>query len=93
MEQYEQNTDVNVNPPTTSVMPSLQAVVQPETIELKWDNKILRVSNPAHVQQLMRQCEQMRTDLQQLKERHTQLQQSHAQLLRMVQQIQNQLSA
>ena len=58
-------------------------------VELKWENKVLRVPNPEHVRQLARTCAQQAQDLQQLKDRQISMQQQIAQLQRVVQQLQN----
>ena len=90
MDQYEQTDD---EPSAVKQdRGQLQAVVQPHTIELKWDNKVLRVPNPDHVRQLTATCDQLRVDLQELKDKYHRMQSNNAQLLKMIQQIQNQLS-
>ena len=87
MEQYAQlnQTDTPIQPRSTQ----LQAQVLPEIVELKWENKVLRVPNPEHVRQLAKTCAQQATDIQQLKERQISMQQQIQQLQRVVQQIQN----
>jgi uncharacterized protein YlxW (UPF0749 family) len=90
MDQYaQQESDVmQVTPPVLG----LQAQVLPDMVELKWDNKILRVANPEYVRKLAQAHDTQRNELQQLKERHQQLQQQVQQLQRVVQQLTNTIS-
>jgi uncharacterized protein YlxW (UPF0749 family) len=90
MDQYaQQETDTpQVIPPALG----LQAQVMPDMVELKWDNKILRVANPEYVRKLAQSHEMQRNEIQQLKERHQQLQQQVSQLQRVVQQLTNTIS-
>ena len=90
MDQYSQDEDQPMR-----VVPSamgLQAQVMPDIVELKWDNKILRVANPEYVRKLAQSHEMQRNEIQQMKERHQQLQQQVQQLQRVIQQLTNTLS-
>jgi len=82
---YDDNSDTPIMPKSAT----LQAQVLPEIVELKWENKVLRVPNPEHVRQLARTCAQQAQDLQQLKDRQISMQQQIQQLQRVVQQLQN----
>lgn len=90
MDQYAQEEDqpMRVAPPVLG----LQAQVMPDLVELKWDNKILRVANPEYVRKLAQSHEMQRNEIQQMKERHQQLQQQVQQLQRVVQQLTNTIS-
>lgn len=90
MDQYAQS-DQSLTP-TQPKSTQLQAQVLPEIVELKWENKVLRVPNPEHVRQLARVCANQATEIQQLKERQIQMQQQIQQLQRVVQQIQNHMA-
>ena len=87
MDQYAQDDEQSVVPP----MPpqQLQAQVMPQVIELKWENKVLRVPNPDHVRQLAQTCVQQAVEIQQLKERQLSMQNQIQQLQKVVQQLQN----
>lgn len=87
MDQYAQDTPQGVMP-KINTMP-LQAQVLPQVIELKWENQILRVPNPAHVSQLTQTCAQQAVEIQQLKERQISMQTQIQQLQRAIQQLQN----
>ena len=89
MDQYTQS---DTELPNAQKKPhQLQAVVQPQVTELRWEDKILKVPNPAYVRELATECATLRSDLQELRERHQRLQQQYTQLARVVTQIQSQL--
>lgn len=90
MDQYAQQENDVIQVPTNVL--GLQAQVLPELVELKWDNKILRVANPEYVRKLAQSHEIQRNEIQQMKERHQQLQQQVQQLQRVVQQLTNMMS-
>jgi chromosome segregation ATPase len=89
MDQYTQSPQEL--PSTQKTTHQLQAVVQPQVTELRWEDKILKVPNPAYVRELAADCAQLRVDLQELRKRHQRLQQQYTQLTRVVTQIQSQL--
>ncbi len=90
MDQYAQQENDVMQVPAHVL--GLQAQVLPELVELKWDNKILRVANPEYVRKLAQSHEIQRNEIQQMKERHQQLQQQVQQLQRVVQQLTNMMS-
>lgn len=90
MDQYAQEEQGVQH--TTPTMLGLQAQVMPEFMELKWDNKILRVANPEYVRKLAQSHELQRNELQHMKERQQQLQSQVQQLQKVVQQLVNQIS-
>ena len=89
MDQYTQSDQELPSTPKQANL--LQAVVQPQVTELRWEDKVLRVPNPAYVRELATNCAQMHTDLQELREKHQRLQQQYTQLARVVTQLQAQL--
>jgi hypothetical protein len=89
MDQYAY--DDKSDTPMAQTTHTLQAQVMPEIVELKWENKVLRVPNPEYVRQLAKTCAQQATDLQQMKDRQISMQTQIQQLQRVVQQLQNSL--
>ncbi len=63
--------------------------LQPSVIELKWENKVLRVPNPEHVRQLAQTCAQQAVEIQQLKDKQISMQNHIQQMQRAIQQLQN----
>lgn len=90
MDQYTQHAEPDA--PVASVPLALHAQVMPEFMELKWDNKILRVSNPEYVRKLAQSHHAQHAEIQLLKDKHQQLQTQVQQLQRVVQQLTNQIS-
>jgi hypothetical protein len=90
MDQYNQDAQQAVASAPMAL--GLQAQVLPHVVELKWDNKTLRVTNPEHVRQLSQLVDSQKLEIQQLKERHQQLHVQVQQLQRMVQQLTNTIS-
>lgn len=90
MDQYAQDEHEPMR--VVPAVPGLQAQVMPDIVELKWDNKILRVANPEYVRKLAQSHEMQRNEIQQMKERHQQLQQQVQQLQRVIQQLTNTIS-
>ena len=89
MDQYT-HSDTEL-PQAQKKSQGMQAVVQPQVTELRWEDKILRVPNPAYVHKLATDCDQLRVDLQELRDKHQRLQTQYTQLARVVTQMQNQL--
>ncbi len=88
LDQYAQMEPMPLNVAASPAV-SLQAQVLPSVIELKWENKVLRVPNPEHVRQLAQTCAQQAVEIQQLKDKQISMQNHIQQMQRAIQQLQN----